>query len=659
MFAIALRTLLVGVIGLIAWTAPAQSQWQPNGVAVSGASGDVNLVISDGVGGAFIAWRNNLNSGDVWLQRLTAQGYVAPDWPIGGLPIAVQPGSQQLADIEPDGTGGVLVNWRHAVLDAPTLDDLFVQRVLADGSIAPGWPASGFRILAPDHQDFSSIAPDGLGGAYVVWEDYRAYPTRRYDVYAQHLLANGTVAPGWPDSGLAIAALPSDIGGAQVLADGSGGAYFYWSDDRNNPGGLGDTYAVRLNPDGTPVAGWAPTGNRLTLLQPRRGAALAPDGGLYLWTTTAGAPVLGFDNQYFLYRITPAGATSPGWPAGGVLLCNSPGNRTGASMESDGQGGVLMSWYDYRPPYDQTCGEIFALRVLPSGSLAPGWTANGTLVSDPTNPNCEYSPYITRDDQGGAYLVWNQDGPSRVHHLTASGQPAAGWPAYGVRLATSGAQRDGRIAADGEGGAIVAWSESCCGRQRVWAQRFVLDGIVAVDLALVSAVAEADRVTLEWYAADGAGLTATVERRAGASGWRNLGSLMADGLGHLHYEDRDVTPGERYAYRLAYREDGVDRWSAETLVEIPAAFEFALEGFRPNPAVGSPLISFTLPRAGSGRLEVFDLAGRRVESRDLAGLAAGRHVVRVAESAALPPAAYVVRLTHEGRAATSLGVVVR
>ncbi|MEO5616794.1 MAG: hypothetical protein ABIS67_03405, partial [Candidatus Eisenbacteria bacterium] len=244
MHALALRTLLVGSIALIGWTAPVLSQWQPNGVAVSGASGDINLVIPDGAGGAYIAWRNGFNEDDVWLQRLTAQGYPAPGWPIGGLAIAVRPGSQQLSDIEPDGVGGVLVNWRHAVLDAPTLDDLFVQRILADGTIAPGWPAAGFRILAPDHQDFSNIAPDGLGGAYVVWKDDRAYPTRRYDVYAQHLLGDGTVAPGWPDSGLAIAALPSDIGRVRVLQDGSGGAIFLWADTRN-PGPLADSYGLR------------------------------------------------------------------------------------------------------------------------------------------------------------------------------------------------------------------------------------------------------------------------------------------------------------------------------------------------------------------------------------------------------------------------------
>ncbi|MEO5617826.1 MAG: hypothetical protein ABIS67_08640, partial [Candidatus Eisenbacteria bacterium] len=456
----------------------------------------------------------------------------------------------------------------------------------------------------------------------------------------------------------AIAALPSDIGRVRVLQDGSGGAIFLWADTRN-PGPLADSYGLRVNSDGSPASGWDPLGNRLAIQQPLREATIDQAGGLYLWTTDAGVPSLGYENRYFLYRITSAGATAPGWPANGILLCDLPGRRFATSMEPDGQGGMLMSWYDYRPPYDQSCGEIFALKVLPSGALAPGWTANGTLVSDPTNPNCEYDPYITRDDQGGAYLVWNQDGPSRVHHLTANGQPAPGWPQYGVRLATSGAQRDGRIAADGGGGAIVAWSESCCGRLRVWAQRYVMDGIVATQLSLVSAVAEADRVRLEWFAADGAGLMARVERREGAGEWRALATLTADGAGRLSYEDRAVAPGTRYGYRLAYRDEGVERMTAETLVEIPAALELALEGFRPNPAVESPLVGFTLPRAGAGQIELFDLAGRRVGERDLAGLAAGRHVVRVAEGATLPPAAYVIRLTHAGRSILARGVVVR
>ncbi len=636
----------------------ALAQWQPDGVAVSGASGGINLVIADGEGGGYFGWRNGANAGDVWIQRLDAFGLPPFGWQAGGIPLALLPESQDLVEITRDGTGGLLVLWEHNINDAPTSADLFVQRVLGDGSIAPGWPAPGLRILAPGQQTLSGIASDGAGGAYIVWQDDRAWATRRYDVYALHLLADGSIAPGWPADGLPIAALPGHNAGPLIVSDGVGGAFILWADDRNNPGGVGDTYGVRINGDGTLAPGWVANGNRLTVLQPRRGLVPDESGGIYLWTTNAGATP-GFDNEYFLYRFTAAGAPSPGWPANGVLLCSVPGDRAATSMEPDGQGGVLLAWYDYRPPYDQSCGEIFALRVLPSGARAPGWSANGSLVSDPTNSTCEYTPGITRDEMGGAYIVWTMNGPSQVQHLTASGLPAPGWPPFGVRLASSGAQNDPQIAADGEGGAIVAWSEACCGRLRVWAQKYVPTGIVAASLSLVSSVAERGRVSLEWFAANGAGLAATVERREGDEAWRPLANLTADGTGHLRYEDRDVTPGARYRYRLAYRDGGAAMHSAETLVETPAALELALEGFRPNPAVGPPLVSFTLARSAHGTLELYDLAGRRMAWRDLDGLPAGRHVVRFESHPSLAPGAYVIRLTHAGRVTAARGVVVR
>jgi hypothetical protein len=186
----------------------------------------------------------------------------------------------------------------------------------------------------------------------------------------------------------------------------------------------------------------------------------------------------------------------------------------------------------------------------------------------------------------------------------------------------------------------------------------VADGIVAVQMSLVSASAELDRVRLEWFGAESAGLAATVYRRGGSAAWRSLAAVSADGTGHLRYEDVNVAPGERYAYRLGFFDEGEERFSAEAWVEVPASPSLALEGFRPNPAVGAPVISFTLPASAPGRIELFDLAGRRVAERDLASVPAGRHAVQLEPFGTLRPGAYVARLTHAGRAVTARGVVI-
>ncbi len=119
-----------------------------------------------------------------------------------------------------------------------------------------------------------------------------------------------------------------------------------------------------------------------------------------------------------------------------------------------------------------------------------------------------------------------------------------------------------------------------------------------------------------------------------------------------------MTPGARYAYRLAYREDGASRVSDETWVDVPAKFALALEGLLPNPASGPLWVSFTLASAERARLELLDVGGRRVVSRDLDGLGAGRHLVRLSESS-VAPGVYWLRLEQGERHALTRGVVTR
>src|SRR5439155_23640809 len=151
-------------------------------------------------------------------------------------------------------------------------------------------------------------------------------------------------------------------------------------------------------------------------------------GGFYAASPTPG-PSTGFDGSYYLLRYRFDGTPAPGWPAGGVLVCNAPGNRAGIRLDTDGTGGALLTWYDYR---SIGAGEIYAARVLANGALAPGWAANGTLVSDPTDPMQAYDPFVARDGLGGGYVAWQSQGgserPSRVLRLTGNGQVAAGWP---------------------------------------------------------------------------------------------------------------------------------------------------------------------------------------------------------------------------------------
>jgi len=185
------------------------------------------------------------------------------------------------------------------------------------------------------------------------------------------------------------------------------------------------------------------------------------------------------------------------------------------------------------------------------------------------------------------------------------------------------------------------------------------DAIVPVQLSLLSAQADPDRVRLIWYAADGGAVTATVYRRAPEEEWAALGQVSSDGTGRLVYEDRAVSPGARYGYRLGVVDQGRMVFAGETWVEVPRVAGLALEGVRPNPATTALAVTFSLPDAAPARLEAFDLAGRRVAAREVGPLGGGSHEVELGEGRALAPGIYLLRLTRGARVLKARAVIVR
>ncbi|HTR96780.1 MAG TPA: FG-GAP-like repeat-containing protein [Candidatus Acidoferrales bacterium] len=179
----------------------------------------------------------------------------------------------------------------------------------------------------------------------------------------------------------------------------------------------------------------------------------------------------------------------------------------------------------------------------------------------------------------------------------------------------------------------------------------------AAEVALATASAQPDQVTLDWFTAD-VGFTATVERRTASSGWGAIGSVHADGSGHALYTDRDVTAGQRYDYRLAYASGASVQTTAETWVTVPASARFALEGLRPNPATGPLFVELSLPSAAPARLELLDLNGRRVFARELDGAGPGEMQVRL-DPAGIRPGLYFIRLSQGGQSLVARACVVR
>jgi len=560
----------------------------------------------DGAGGAFIVWddrRNVLASGfDIYAQHVLANGQLAAGWPIDGLALMTQPGWQENGQLLPDGAGGIFVSCRS---DTTVL----VVRVNGDGSRAPGWPAGGIKLVDLAVGNGGGvvgnigIATDGSGGCLVAFVDFRR--GLGAEIYVQRILPDGTIAPGWPVNGLRVVDASSEqhyrIEG-RMVSDGAGGCYVAWS-ATSAPAELNDDiYATHVLADGSVASGWPATG----------------------------LPI----------------AVQPGWQ---LLSGSGP----------DGSGGLLLAWQDSRI----NPARAYVQRLLPDGSLPAGWQPQGNPISDLAGYH--YAPRLASDGEGGAFVAFQEgfNNHGYVQRVLGDGSRPMGWPSAGLPLVDQGlggtAQDAIAIAADGTGGAIVAWQDTRQGTAtQIFAQRYSGDVITATTMSLVRVEALPDRVSLLWARGGGEPAEATIERLHGAA-WQPLARVAFDGSGRLAYEDRAVVPGTNYRYRLRWSEDGVDRFSSEATVNVPLAIELSLEGFRPNPAAGEALVAFSLPRAGRTILDVVDLAGRRVRSHDASALGAGRHVVAMSQGQRLHPGVYWVRLTHEGRVRTVKGMVLR
>ncbi len=648
----ALLLAALGVAGLFGVPNRVVAGWPPAGALVcQTCQGTLPVVVPDGTGGALTAWQDIRNGNDdIYGQRITASGEIAPGWPNDGVPLCTAVGEQLLGIFNPavsDGSGGFIIPWvdYRDFVAGGTLEDIYAQRILAGGGIAPGWPVNGLPVRrAPSRDDSPILMADGVGGAFFSWDD-----RTNEDIYLQHLTAAGEVVPGWPADGLPICTLPSAQFSPRLASDGAGGVLIAWGDLRDGPLAA---YAQRVTPGGQIAPGWPANGVRIVLDRAIRGLISDGAGGAYLACATFG-PV--FDDDYYLQRFMGDGTIAPGWPDGGVLLCQAPDERVGLRMVPDGVGGALIVWSDYRAFLGD---DLFALRMQPDGSRYPGWPVDGLRVTD--NTALDDYPDLAPDGMGGAYLTWVHYTTAvgdrvRVQHLTGAGTAAPGWPAEGAEIPSNVPSREARIVEDGTGGAIAAWSRT---DGTIRALRFNADGPVAVAVSLVSVDAEPGRVRLIWFAADGASVLATVERRTETGHWQRLADVTADGTGRLVYEDRAVTPGARYAYRLSHPDGGTVAYTAETWVTVPAP-GFALRGLTPNPSAGDPMVAFSLVSGEPATIELYDIHGRLVLSREVGSLGAGAQSVRLAARGELPPGVYGVRLRQGAAIATARAVVLR
>jgi len=174
-------------------------------------------------------------------------------------------------------------------------------------------------------------------------------------------------------------------------------------------------------------------------------------------------------------------------------------------------------------------------------------------------------------------------------------------------------------------------------------------------------------VELTWDAQERGGVIYNLYRRevkrsdgsAAAKGDRVNAEPIA-GKSPYSFRDRDVEAGATYAYTLeAVDLAGKPTFAGPAVVRAGAVQPqaFALFPAAPNPARDHATFSFALPHATPVKLDVYDLAGRKVATVVDGTLGAG--VYHYPLQSRLEPGVYLYRLTADEFAATKRMVVVK
>jgi hypothetical protein len=322
-----------------------------------------------------------------------------------------------------------------------------------------GWQENGMSIaVAPLSQEEPEIASDGAGGAIIVWEDYNNIYS---EICAQRVDGGGEAL--WDPWGITICSAFNHQTDPEIVPDGFGGALIVWIDQRETS--HTDIYAQRVDASGTLLwgaSGVLVCGAEQSQSNPRI-IADGTGGAVITWED----PRSGTNYDVYAQRIGAGGTAR--WTADGVVVSDTVNNQNDPEMTSDGAGGAIIVWEDYRVGGGHS--DIYAQRVDSAGVVR--WESNGVSICGGAED--QFNAVVTADGSGGAVFVWEDYRDIVSYDIYVQRVDSAGsrqWAVDGQAICTAdGNQRDPFMASDGEGGAIVVWRDTRGAASDVYAQR--------------------------------------------------------------------------------------------------------------------------------------------------------------------------------------------
>lgn len=228
--------------------------WGLSDMVICNSTNDMSTanpkMASDGSGGVIVTWKDArtptpANNKDIYAQRINASGQI--QWPANGIPVKTGTAYEHLPYIVSDGVGGAIIAWTELSNTPPF--GAYAQRINAAGMRQ--WPIEGVTLTTTRSSDVRLLA-DGTNGALVYWTDYRfgsdPSPTNR--VYTQKLDAQGAVQ--WPANGISLNEIANySQYNPLAYSNGDGNFYFAYTQIPNTSvSGYNQLYLQKMAPNG-------------------------------------------------------------------------------------------------------------------------------------------------------------------------------------------------------------------------------------------------------------------------------------------------------------------------------------------------------------------------------------------------------------------------
>jgi hypothetical protein len=280
-----------------------------------------------------------------------------------------------------------------------------------------------------------------------------------WSVYAQRISGDGEVL--WPAGGVPLCEASWTCSNIAMVSDGAGGAIVAWEDQRAV---YADIYAQRVDGDGNVL--WITNGIEICTADDRQvNPSIASDGSggsVIVWSDYRN----GDDADLYAQRINADGDTL--WMRDGEAITTRRYYEDAEPLTvSDGAHGAIVAWYTYPDfgPFHIYCARIDAYGIL-------RWTTDLSGYDSQFEPSI--APY-----PGGAIIAWNE-ARDVLFDIFAQKVDTSGveqWDSADVPVCTApGSQVSSRMIPDGSGGAIVAWRDLRSGENDIYARRVDTDG---------------------------------------------------------------------------------------------------------------------------------------------------------------------------------------